>query len=109
MRHVSATSSFTCVFVDELSPETLGSRRTCQDLPEVPQVPQAAVDGVKPALNELTRLREEKGLSLQELARTVGISPHYLGMIESAERQPDAAIKRALAWTLGVAGWEEKL
>jgi DNA-binding XRE family transcriptional regulator len=76
---------------------------------QVPQVPQAAVDGVKPALNELTRLREEKGLSLQELARTVGISPHYLGMIESAERQPDAAIKRALAWTLGVAGWEEKL
>ncbi|MDO9624315.1 MAG: helix-turn-helix transcriptional regulator [Pseudomonas sp.] len=73
------------------------------------QVPQVAADAVKPALNELTRLREEKGLSLQELARSVGVSPHYLGMIESAERQPDAAIKRALAWTLGVAGWEEKL
>jgi len=72
------------------------------------QVP-AAADAVKPALIELTRLREEKGLSLQELARSVGISPHYLGMIESAERQPDAAIKRALAWALGVAGWEEKL
>lgn len=73
------------------------------------QVPEAAADAVKPALSELTRLREEKGLSLQELARSVGISPHYLGMIESAERQPDAAIKRALAWALGVAGWEEKL
>jgi ribosome-binding protein aMBF1 (putative translation factor) len=73
------------------------------------QVPEAAVDTVKPALSELARLREEKGLSQQELARSVGISPHYLGMIESAERQPDAAIKRALAWALGVAGWEEKL
>ncbi|MDM8347782.1 helix-turn-helix transcriptional regulator [Pseudomonas sp. sp1636] len=72
------------------------------------QVPVAAADTVKPALSELARLREEKGLSLQELARSVGISPHYLGMIESAERQPDAAIKRALAWALGVAGWEEK-
>ncbi|MNY74182.1 helix-turn-helix protein [compost metagenome] len=68
----------------------------------------AVAEAVKPALSELTRLREAKGLSLQELARSVGISPHYLGMIESAERQPDAAIKRALAWTLGVAGWEEK-
>ncbi|WP_372876362.1 helix-turn-helix transcriptional regulator [Pseudomonas sp.] len=75
------------------------------------QVPEAAAaaDTLKPALSELTRLREEKGLSQQELARSVGISPHYLGMIESAERQPDAAIKRALAWALGVAGWEEKL
>ncbi|MDA7085898.1 helix-turn-helix transcriptional regulator [Pseudomonas sp. SA3-5] len=73
------------------------------------QVPQAAADAVKPALSELTRLREAKALTLQELARSVGISPHYLGMIESAERQPDAAIKRALAWALGVAGWEEKL
>ncbi len=75
----------------------------------VAQVPEAAAGAVNPALSELTRLREEKGLSLQELARSVGVSPHYLGMIESAEREPDAAIKRALAWTLGVAGWEEKL
>jgi DNA-binding XRE family transcriptional regulator len=73
------------------------------------QAPEAAADTVKPALSELVRLRVEKGLSQQELARSVGISPHYLGMIESAERQPDAAIKRALAWALGVAGWEEKL
>jgi hypothetical protein len=27
-------------------------------------------------------------------------------MIESGERQPDAAIQRALAWHLGVDGWE---
>ena len=59
-----------------------------------------------PKLTELSALREGKGLSLEELARTVGISPHYLTMIESGERQPDAAIRRALAWTLGISGWE---
>lgn len=62
--------------------------------------------GAMPAFQQLRRLREEKGLSVEELARSVGISPHYLGLIESAERQPDAAIQRALAWALGVAGWE---
>ena len=45
-------------------------------------------------------------MSAEQLARNVGISPHYLGMIESGERQPDAAIQRALAWHLGVDGWE---
>ena len=58
------------------------------------------------ALSQLKPLREAKGMSVEQLARAVGISPHYLGMIESGERQPDAAIQRALAWTLGVAGWE---
>jgi DNA-binding XRE family transcriptional regulator len=57
-------------------------------------------------LSELKRLREEKGFSQEQLARTVGISPHYLNMIESGEREPDAAIRRSLAWHLGVAGWE---
>ncbi|MCY1561176.1 Helix-turn-helix domain protein [compost metagenome] len=57
-------------------------------------------------MDQLARLREEKGLSVEALARAVGISPHYLGMIESGERQPDAAIQRALAWALGVASWE---
>jgi len=42
------------------------------------------------------------------LARTVGISPSYLGLIESGERQPDAAIRRSLAWELGVAGWRDE-
>ncbi len=68
------------------------------------QVPASAM----PALAQVARLREQKGLSAEALARSVGISPHYLGMIESGERQPDAAIQRALAWTLGVAGWESK-
>jgi ribosome-binding protein aMBF1 (putative translation factor) len=58
------------------------------------------------SLSELKALREAKGLALEELARTVGISPHYLTMIESGERQPDSAIRRALAWNLGVSSWE---
>jgi transcriptional regulator with XRE-family HTH domain len=57
-------------------------------------------------LSQLAALREAKGLSAEQLARNVGISPHYLAMIESGERQPDAAIQRALAWHLGVDGWE---
>jgi DNA-binding XRE family transcriptional regulator len=59
-----------------------------------------------PSLQQLTQLREAKGLTVEALARAVGISPHYLGMIESGERQPDAAIQRALAWNLGIEAWE---
>src|SRR3989338_2656027 len=57
-------------------------------------------------LDQLRDLREAKGLAAEQLARTVGISPHYLAMIESGERQPDAAIRRALAWNLGIGSWE---
>jgi DNA-binding XRE family transcriptional regulator len=71
-----------------------------------PQVAAVVADASKPTLSQLTALREAKGMSTEQLARNVGISPHYLGMIESGERQPDAAIQRALAWHLGVAGWE---
>lgn len=67
-----------------------------------------AAEAIRPALSQLVQLREAKGLSAAELARNVGISPHYLSMIESGERQPDAAIQRALAWHLGVEGWESK-
>ena len=74
----------------------------------VPEVAAVAVDEVKPALNQLSVLREAKGMSIEQMARNVGISPHYLGMIESGERQPDAAIQRALAWHLGIAGWESQ-
>ncbi|QXH48228.1 helix-turn-helix transcriptional regulator [Pseudomonas xanthosomatis] len=59
------------------------------------------------ALSELAALRQAKGVEPAALARNVGISPAYLAMIESGERQPDAAIRRALAWHLGVAGWSE--
>ncbi|MBY8932630.1 helix-turn-helix domain-containing protein [Pseudomonas sp. Wu6] len=58
-------------------------------------------------LAALRGLREAKGLAIETLARTVGISPSYLGLIERGERQPDAAIRRSLAWELGVAGWRD--
>lgn len=70
--------------------------------------PQAAPAEDQPALADLRGLRETKGLAIETLARTVGISPSYLGLIESGERQPDAAIRRSLAWELGVAGWRDE-
>ncbi|MDU9403769.1 helix-turn-helix transcriptional regulator [Pseudomonas sp. zfem004] len=59
------------------------------------------------SLDELASLRQAKGLAPEQLARTVGISPVYLAMIESGERRPDAAILRSLAWHLGIGGWSE--
>ena len=72
---------------------------------EDPQPP--APEQVHPGLDQLRHLRESKGLALETLARTVGISPSYLGMIETGERLPDLAIRRSLAWELGVSGWRE--
>lgn len=60
-----------------------------------------------PDFSELARLRQAKGLAPEQLARSVGISPAYLAMIESGERLPDAAIRRSLAWELGTGGWSE--
>ncbi|PHN24017.1 helix-turn-helix transcriptional regulator [Pseudomonas sp. ICMP 460] len=71
-------------------------------------IAQGAPDQVLRALADLRGLREAKGLAIETLARTVGISPSYLGLIESGERQPDAAIRRSLAWELGVAGWRDE-
>ncbi|MBD8122736.1 helix-turn-helix transcriptional regulator [Pseudomonas lutea] len=58
-----------------------------------------------PSFDQLGALREAKGLEVAQLARAVGISPSYLDLIENGTRQPDAAIRRSLAWELGVAGW----
>jgi DNA-binding transcriptional regulator YiaG len=74
--------------------------------------PQGALDNSagKPALlsahlSEMRALREGLNLSLDVLARMVGISPHYLAQIESGERQAGEPILRPLARALGVAGW----
>jgi DNA-binding XRE family transcriptional regulator len=69
---------------------------------------QVAPDQALRPLADLRGLRETRGLAIEALARTVGISPSYLGLIESGERQPDAAIRRSLAWELGVAGWRDE-
>ncbi|NMZ38017.1 helix-turn-helix domain-containing protein [Pseudomonas proteolytica] len=71
------------------------------------QIPPIATEQDLRPLEQLRSLREAKGLSIETLARTVGISPSYLGLIESGERQPDAAIRRSLAWELGIAGWRD--
>lgn len=48
------------------------------------------------SLARLAELRAARGLDPAQLAREVGISPHYLAMIERGERQPDGAVARAL-------------
>ncbi|MDQ0739537.1 helix-turn-helix transcriptional regulator [Pseudomonas sp. W4I3] len=72
-----------------------------------PATPIATDQNLCP-LADLRELREAKGLAIETMARTVGISPSYLGLIERGERQPDAAIRRSLAWELGVAGWRDE-
>lgn len=75
--------------------------------PSASTAPAAPEQDLRP-LADLRGLREAKGLAIETLARTVGISPSYLGLIESGERQPDAAIRRSLAWELGFAGWRNE-
>lgn len=75
--------------------------------PVVAGAAPAPADEALPALSSLAQLREAKGLAIDKLARTVGISPAYLAMIEAGQRDPDAAIRRSLAWELGVPGWGE--
>ena len=74
------------------------------------QAPAAVAETIQPGaarLDQLAALREAKGLSQADLARAVGISPHYLNMIESGERQPDGAILRSLGRVLEIGDWEQ--
>ncbi|MCO7520899.1 MULTISPECIES: helix-turn-helix transcriptional regulator [unclassified Pseudomonas] len=75
--------------------------------PATDNVAAEPADASLSALDQLASLREAKGLAPEQLARSVGISPAYLAMIEAGERRPDAAILRSLAWHLGLAGWSE--
>lgn len=79
------------------------------DQGSAPQTPAAEPSGAGavdlPAFDQLRALREAKGIEAAKLARTVGISPSYLELIESGSRTPDAAIQRSLAWELGIPGW----
>lgn len=69
---------------------------------QAPSSQPAAGDGF--SLTRVRELREGCGLSVEQLARAVGISAHYLGMIEAGERAPDGAIERALARALARQG-----
>lgn len=66
----------------------------------------AAAPSALPKFSELSAIRETKGMSQETLARSVGISPVYLGLIESGERDPGDAIRRSLARALELDGWE---
>ena len=79
-----------------------------QPAPDKPERHAASPDQILPGLDQLRSLREGKGIAIEALARTVGISPSYLALIENGERQPDAAIRRSLAWELTVPGWREQ-
>lgn len=50
----------------------------------------------------LTELREQQSMTLESLAREAGISPAYLQLIESGERQASDVLLRALGRALGV-------
>ncbi|MFC3606725.1 helix-turn-helix domain-containing protein [Stutzerimonas tarimensis] len=69
------------------------------------QPPQAAE--TLPRFAHLAELRQRRGLSVEELARAVGISPAYLQLIEEGQRDPGDAIRYGLARALGINGWEE--
>ncbi|MNE56100.1 helix-turn-helix protein [compost metagenome] len=47
-------------------------------------------------------LREERGYSLEHVARSVGISPSYLELIEKGEREASEAIQHGLRRALGL-------
>lgn len=72
---------------------------------------RGAYRGRKPALNSTETAELRRRVEAREpkaaLAREFGISPSYLELIETAERQPDAAIRRALARALSVSGWSD--
>lgn len=67
-----------------------------------PQVAEAL-----PCFAQLAELRQQRGLAVEALARSVGISPAYLQLIEDGQREPGDAIRRGLARALGVSGWKE--
>ncbi len=83
-----------------------GIRRASAAL--APEPHAATPDADSSGSGSATQLREGKGIAIEALARTVGISPSYLAMIESGERLPDAAIRRSLAWELTVPGWRDE-
>ena len=70
--------------------------------------PAASQEQPLVSLRELKALREQAALSLEEVAREAGISPHYLEMIESGEREVSDVLKRTLARALNVAGWQDE-
>lgn len=60
-----------------------------------------AVVHATPLLGErVRRLREAKGLSLRDLARTAGVSAPMLSQVERGETSPTLAVATKIAWGL---------
>ncbi|MDY0249905.1 MAG: helix-turn-helix transcriptional regulator [Pseudomonas sp.] len=70
--------------------------------------PIAELEPSLASLRELKALREQAALTLEDVAREAGISPHYLQMIESGEREVSDVLKRTLARALKVSGWQDE-
>lgn len=71
-----------------------------------PATPETVGAATRPGIGQLSALREAKDMSQEELAKSVGISPAYLSLIESGERDPGDVILRSLARALEIEGWE---
>ncbi len=67
-----------------------------------------SLPSAQPRFDELAAIREKKGLSQEALARSAGISPAYLNLIEIGERDPGEPIRRALARALEIEGWGQQ-
>ncbi|MFV3305659.1 helix-turn-helix domain-containing protein [Pseudomonas sp. NY15181] len=65
------------------------------------QVVQPATAPVSDEAPNWKSLREARGLSIEMLARAVGISPSYLALIENGEREASDAIQHGLRRALG--------
>lgn len=63
---------------------------------------------VLPRFSELRAIRETRGMAQDAVARAVGISPSYLDLIESGERDPGEAIRRSLARAMEIDGWAQE-
>ncbi|GLS27856.1 helix-turn-helix domain-containing protein [Marinibactrum halimedae] len=69
---------------------------------EAARVASDHLDVDSSALVNLKALREQKHLSLEDMAKAAGISPLYMDMIEKGQRMPGEPVIRGLAGVLGV-------
>lgn len=68
-----------------------------------PRGPSASLPEPPPVGKALAQLREQHGLSLDELSRRAGVSKSMLSQIERAQANPTVAVVWRLANALGVA------
>lgn len=54
----------------------------------------------------IKRLREQQGLTIEELAWRVGITPQYLAMIESGKRDLSVSVLCAIAEAMDLRFWD---